>query len=213
MLVTSTDTPATGDLSDAAAAVARGELIVIPTDTVYGLGANPFDAAATARLFAAKARPTDMPLPVLVADLAAARTLAAEWPQAAERLAQAFWPGPLTIIVAAAPSAGLRLGGSGRTVGLRQPDHPTALALLKATGPLAVTSANRSGEPPATTAADAVRQLGPAVAVCVDAGRAPGEVPSTVVDLSGPEPLVLREGGIGQAELRGALGGRAGRPA
>jgi tRNA threonylcarbamoyl adenosine modification protein (Sua5/YciO/YrdC/YwlC family) len=211
MLVTWTDTPATGDLSDAAAAVARGELIVIPTDTVYGLGADPANAQATARVFEVKRRARELPLPVLVADCETAQSLAAHWPEAAERLARAFWPGPLTIVVAATPAAGLRLGGSGRTVGLRQPGHSTALALLAATGPLAVTSANRSGEPPAATAADAVRQLGAAAAVYLDAGRAPGGVPSTVVDLSGPEPRVLRDGGIGQAELAGAIGRRAGR--
>jgi tRNA threonylcarbamoyl adenosine modification protein (Sua5/YciO/YrdC/YwlC family) len=216
MLVTWTDTSVTGDLGAAVGAVARGELIVMPTDTVYGVAANPFDPAATARLFAAKRRPQTLALPVLVADRVAAKALVADWPEAAEALVEAFWPGPLTLVLAAKKNAGLHLGGSGDTVGLRQPDHPAALALLRATGPLAVTSANRSGEPPATTAADAVRQFAGHLSVHVDAGPAPGGVPSTVVDLAGGDPaggglLVLREGGIGGRPLAEAVARRPGR--
>jgi tRNA threonylcarbamoyl adenosine modification protein (Sua5/YciO/YrdC/YwlC family) len=183
----------------------------MPTDTVYGLAADPFSAEATDRLFAAKRRPRQLALPVLVGDRDQAGPLVEDWPPAAEALAQGFWPGPLTIVVAADRRAGLRLGARPGTVGLRQPDHPAALALLRLTGPLAVTSANLSGDRPALTVPDAVRQFGRQVAVYVDAGRAAGGVASTVVDLSGGSLRLVREGGIGRGQLVRALtGGGAG---
>jgi tRNA threonylcarbamoyl adenosine modification protein (Sua5/YciO/YrdC/YwlC family) len=191
------------DLAVAAAAVSRGQLVVIPTDTVYGVAADPRDAAATGRVFAAKRRPRRLALPVLVAEPAQALRLAARPDPRVAALMEAFWPGPLTVVVPANPGAGLHLGLADGTVALRQPDHPHPLALLRLTGPLAVTSANVSGRPPATTAAEAAEQLGRHVAHYVDAGPAPGGRPSTVVDCTGPEVRILRAGaveadGIGQ---------------
>jgi tRNA threonylcarbamoyl adenosine modification protein (Sua5/YciO/YrdC/YwlC family) len=193
-------------LADAADAIGRGGLVVMPTDTVYGVAADPFNPSATERLFEVKRRPADLVLPVLVADAAQARRLAGAWPEDAEALASAFWPGPLTVIVPAAAPPALHLGGAGGTVGLRQPAHPAALALLRLTGPLAVSSANVSGAPPAVTAADAARQLGDGVALYLDAGRAGGQTVSSVVDLSAGPMRLTRAGGIGQAELETALG-------
>ncbi|MDR1188906.1 MAG: threonylcarbamoyl-AMP synthase [Bifidobacteriaceae bacterium] len=219
MLASVTGRPAPEVLADAAAAIARGELVVMPTDTVYGLAADPFDPAATARLFAVKQRPAALVLPVLVPDREAAPELADGWPDAAEALVQAFWPGPLTIILAARPAARLRLGGTpavSTTVGLRQPDHPVALALLRATGPLAVTSANLTGHAPALTAADAARQFGDEAAVYVDAGPAPGGIASTVIDLGrsgSTRPRVVRAGAIEEDQLARALAQAIGRSA
>lgn len=184
------------DLAPAIAALRRGEVVAVPTDTVYGVAVAVSVPGATARLFAVKARPTDVALPVLVADLAQARALAAEpFPPLAERLAARFWPGGLTLVVPRRPGLGLDLGGDDATIGLRQPDHPVPLGLCREVGPLATTSANLHGRPTPSTAAEVAAELGPAVAVVVDGGRCEG-APSTVVDASGPEARVLRRGRI-----------------
>jgi L-threonylcarbamoyladenylate synthase len=183
-------------LAEAVAAARRGRLIVFPTDTVYGIAARPDDPAATVRLFTAKARPRDLTLPVLVASAAEARGLA-RFDDRADRLAAACWPGALTLVLPRTPaSEGWDLGAGVGSIGVRVPSHPLALALLAATGPLAVTSANRSGRPPATTCDELVEAFGDDVAVylCEDeplAGSA-----STVVSLLGPALEVLRSGGI-----------------
>lgn len=182
-------------VAQAIAATRHGELIVFPTDTVYGIAAAPDDAGATARLFEAKRRPRDLTLPVLAGSMADARSVG-ELDDRAERLAAALWPGPLTLVVPrTARSAPWRLGGDEASVGVRIPAHPLARAVL-ATGPLATTSANRSGVPPATTCDDLHAVFGDDVAVylCDDAplvGRA-----STVVSLLGPEPRILRAGDV-----------------
>ena len=196
-----------GLIDDAVTAVTRGELVVLPTDTVYGVGSRPDDAAATARVFAAKGRPRDLELPVLVPRVDAAREVAT-LDDRASVLVERFWPGPLTIVAPRAPaSAGWDLGWDDATVGIRMPRHPLALALLERTGPMAVTSANRSGEPPATTCDALVETFGEAVAIylCEDApleGTA-----STVVDLAHGEPRVLRAGGVSAEALAVALAG------
>ncbi|MDR2454086.1 MAG: threonylcarbamoyl-AMP synthase [Bifidobacteriaceae bacterium] len=195
-------------LARAAQAIASGGLVVIPTDTVYGVAANPRDQAAAARLFAAKGRPAHLALPVLVPDAAAAAGLAARLGPAAAALMAAFWPGPLTLVVEADPAAALHLGGPAGargTIALRQPDHPAALALLRLTGPLAVTSANLSGQPPALTCAEALRQLGGAVAVGLEAGVARGGKASTIVDLARGGCAVLRPGAVPAGAVRRAL--------
>jgi L-threonylcarbamoyladenylate synthase len=190
----------TDPLSDAVAAVRRGALIAFPTDTVYGVGSRPDDAAATRRLFEAKDRPRDLTLPVLAASAAGARQIA-RFDDRAERLALALWPGAVTLVLPRTPSSGSwDLGGDGASIGVRVPDHPLALALLAA-GPLATTSANRSGEPPASTCEGLVDAFGDAVAVylCQDAplrGTA-----STVVSLLGDEPAVLRAGDVDPAVI------------
>ncbi len=187
-------------LARAAEALRRGELVVLPTDTVYGLAAWPWDAAAVARLYAAKGRPETKAIPVLVGEKAHLARVTAALPPCAQRLAARFWPGALTLVVPKHPDLPAVLSPY-PTVGVRMPDHPDALALLRLTGPLAVTSANRSGEPPARTAAEAAAQLGEAVAVVLDAGEVPGGQPSTVVDCAATPPRVLRPGPIAAAEI------------
>ena len=171
-------------IADAVAAVRRGELIVFPTDTVYGIGADPHDPAATARLFDAKRRPRDLTLPVLTATLDVARTLA-RFDDRAERLATALWPGPLTLVLPRSDvSRTWDLGREATTIGLRVPSHPLALAVLSAAGPLATTSANRSGSPPAVTCDELHVVFGDLVAVYLCEERPLSGAASTVVDLS-----------------------------
>ena len=168
----------------AAAAVTCGECIVLPTDTVYGIGCDAFSADAVQRLLDAKQRGADMPPPVLIAERLMMRAVVASVPEGADLLAKAFWPGALTLILKAQPTARLRLGETRGTVAIRVPDHDQARALLRRTGPLAVSSANVSGRPAAVTADQAREQLGDSVAVYLDAGAAPGGVPSTIVDFT-----------------------------
>ncbi|MFL5791745.1 MAG: L-threonylcarbamoyladenylate synthase [Actinomycetota bacterium] len=182
-------------IAQAIAATRRGELIVFPTDTVYGIAAAPDDAAATARVFEAKRRPAELTLPILVGSIADARAVGV-LDDRAERLASALWPGPLTLVVPRTPrSAPWRLGGEADSIGVRIPDHPLARAVL-AGGPLATTSANRSGEPPATTCDALHATFGDDVALylCDDAALV-GHA-STVVSLLGPEPAILRAGDV-----------------
>ncbi len=187
------------ELDAAVRAVRAGEVIGIPTDTVYGIGIDPARPDATRRLFAAKGRPEHLALPVLVANEADAGELA-ELDERARRLIGAFWPGPLTLVLRRRPGVVLHLGGDETTVGLRCPGQPIARRLLERTGPLAVTSANRHGEPPATTAEALAAVLGDAVAVVVDGGTC-GGAPSSVLSLVGPEPVLLREGALSSADL------------
>jgi tRNA threonylcarbamoyl adenosine modification protein (Sua5/YciO/YrdC/YwlC family) len=189
-------------LDEAVNAVSRGQVIVLPTDTVYGVGADAFTPRAVAALLAAKGRGRQMPPPVLIPDVRTLDGLATAIPGAARALAAAFWPGALTLIVAAQPTLTWDLGETRGTVALRVPDHPLALALLRRTGPLAVSSANRTGQPAATTAADAAGQLGEAVAVVLDGGPTPGNVPSTIVDATGERLRLVRPGALSLDELR-----------
>jgi tRNA threonylcarbamoyl adenosine modification protein (Sua5/YciO/YrdC/YwlC family) len=189
-------------IDEAVNAISRGSLVVLPTDTVYGIGADAFDEAAVAALLAAKGRGRQMPPPVLVGEVATLDGLATDVPDEARKLVEAFWPGGFTIILRAQPSLQWDLGDTGGTVALRMPDHPAALALLKRTGPLAVSSANKSGSPAAQDVADAERQLGDSVAVYLDGGEAPGGVASTIVDATGPTLRVVREGAVSLEALR-----------
>lgn len=190
----------------AAAAVHRGEVVVLPTDTVYGVGCDAFSAEGVNAVLAAKGRGRDMPPPVLVASPYTVEGLALGVPQYARDLMAAFWPGALTLILRAQPSLHWDLGDTYGTVALRMPDHEVARHLLEAVGPMAVTSANRSGEPPATTVTDAALQLGDAVSVYLDGGPSAGETPSTIVDCTGETPKVLRAGAITREELKEVLG-------
>ena len=185
-------------LGDAVTAARRGELVVFPTDTVYGVAARPDDPAATARVFEAKHRPSDLTLPILVASIEDARAVA-RLDDRAERLAAALWPGALTIVVARTPrSLDWDLGGDPGSIGIRIPDHRLARALLVA-GPLATTSANRSGEAPATTCEELHEVFGDVVAVYLcDEQPLIGHA-STVVSLVGPAPAILRAGDIDPA--------------
>jgi len=190
------------------AAIARGELVVIPTDTVYGLAADAFNAQAVLALVTAKGRTPATPPPVLIGSLPTLDALAEEVHEEVRALAARFWPGALTIIVPARASLDLDLGETRGTVALRMPDDPIALELLKDTGPLAVSSANRTGEPPATTAEAAAEALGEAVAVIIDGGER-GTVSSTIVDATAlPEGRlrIVRAGAIAVEEIRAVVG-------
>jgi tRNA threonylcarbamoyl adenosine modification protein (Sua5/YciO/YrdC/YwlC family) len=189
-------------LGDAAAVLRKGELAVLPTDTVYGVGADAFSPAAVAVLLAAKGRGRQMPPPVLVGSRRAALALVEDVSSAGSDLIDEFWPGGLTLVFRASRTLAWDLGDAKGTVAVRMPLHAVALDLLKETGPLAVSSANRTGWPPATTAAEAESQLGEAVAVYLDAGPCADDVPSTIVDVTGPVPRLLRKGVIGVQRLR-----------
>ncbi|NNG18918.1 threonylcarbamoyl-AMP synthase [Naumannella sp. ID2617S] len=187
-------------------AVDAGECVVLPTDTVYGIGANSFSAAAVQRLLDSKGRGRDMPPPVLIADPAVMMALGRDIPEAAKKLAEQHWPGPLTIIVYAQSSLQMDLGETRGTIALRVPDHELARELLQTTGPLAVSSANRTGQPAATDADAAIEQLGDRVAVYLDGGATPGPMPSTIVDFTHSDyGAVVRHGRIDIAELRATV--------
>jgi L-threonylcarbamoyladenylate synthase len=186
----------------AAAALRRGELVVLPTDTVYGVAADAFDPAAVAGLLAAKGRGRQAPPPVLVGTVRAAAALVEDFGSVGEDLIDQFWPGGLTLVCRASRSLAWDLGDTKGTVAIRMPLHPVALDLLRRTGPLAVSSANRSGEPSATTAGEAEAQLGAAVGVYLDGGACPANVPSTIVDLTGTVPRLLRAGVVPIERLR-----------
>ena len=198
----------TSPLEAAVAAARRGALIVLPTDTVYGVGTRPDDPAGTAAVFAAKERPADLTLPVLVASVEEARRLAV-FDERADTVAAACWPGPVTIVLPRTQAAaGFELGGDPETIGVRVPDHPLALAVL-ASGPLAVTSANRSGEPPATTCDQLLATFGDAVAVYLCEEEALEGRSSTVLDLAHGPARLLREGDVTAAALARLLPGES----
>lgn len=187
-------------------AVRRGELVVLPTDTVYGLGADAFSPEAVAGLLAAKGRGRDLPVPVLVGSPRTLHGIATGLSRTARDLVEAFWPGGLTVVARVQPSLRWDLGETGGTVAVRMPLHPVAIELLQATGPMAVSSANISGRPPATTVGEAVEQLGEAVSVYLDGGTSGEPVPSTIVDVSGEVPRLLRAGAVRVEDLREVAG-------
>jgi L-threonylcarbamoyladenylate synthase len=193
-------------IASAVSAVKDGRLVVLPTDTVYGVGADAFDPAAVTALLAAKGRGRDMPVPVLVGSWQTIDGLAFAVPEAARELIHAFWPGALSIVVQQAPSLQWDLGEGRGKVMVRMPLHPVAIELLREVGPMAVSSANISGHPPAITADDARRQLGELVGVYLDAGPSQQQAASTIIDLTGPTPHILREGPVGADEIATVLG-------
>lgn len=186
--------------------VAQGGLVVLPTDTVYGLGCDPFNASAVNALFIAKARGRDLPLPVLVHNWRQAIGLVEDVTERAKLLIAEFWPGPLTIVLRESPGIGWDLGYSRGTVAVRMPKHEFALALIERTGPLAVTSANRSGVPTPSTVKEIAEQLGGHVDVFFDSGPSSGGPASTIVDLSGDRVRILREGAIPPSEIERVIG-------
>jgi len=201
--------PPTADLSltEAVDCLRRGGLVAYPTDTLYGLGAAAGDDGAVRRLFQAKRRPLDNPLPILVGSLKAAESVAQMGPSLALRLASHFWPGGLTLVLPRELGFhSLALAG-GDTVAVRVPNHRVPLALIRELGqPLTGTSANVSGGSAPLTAAAVAEQLGERVDVIIDGGRCPGGMESTVLDLTGESPRVLREGAISRAELESVIG-------
>jgi L-threonylcarbamoyladenylate synthase len=192
-------------LTAAAGAVRAGQLVVLPTDTVYGLGCDAFSAMAVQGLLDVKGRGRDMPVPVLVGSWSTVDGLIIGVPPRARTLIEAFWPGGLSLVLRHAPSLSWDLGDTRGTVMLRMPLHPVALELLREVGPMAVSSANRSGQPPATTVEQAREQLAERVPVYLDGGTA-SETASTIVDLTGDDPMVLREGAVTVAQISEVLG-------
>ncbi|WP_051392803.1 L-threonylcarbamoyladenylate synthase [Glycomyces arizonensis] len=192
---------ATG-LKSAARAVSGGKLVVIPTDTVYGIGCDAFSHAAVRALLEAKGRGRDMAPPVLIGSKRALDGIASDVSKSAKELIEAFWPGPLTVVVPYTPTLTWDLGDTDGTVAVRMPLHPLALELLKETGPMAVSSANKTGHPPAETAADAKGQLGADVSVYLEAGPSEDNLPSTIVDCVADPPQVLREGALTVEQIR-----------
>jgi tRNA threonylcarbamoyl adenosine modification protein (Sua5/YciO/YrdC/YwlC family) len=188
-------------LRHATDAVRRGELVVLPTDTVYGIGADAFSAQAVADLLAAKGRDRAMPPPVLVPETRTMDGLATDVPAAVRDLVEAFWPGPLTVICWAQPSLQWDLGDTGGTVALRMPAEDVALELLAATGPMAVSSANRNGQPAATTAQQAVEALGDSVDVYLDAGPSVRGTASTIVEATRGRLRIVRVGALSADRL------------
>lgn len=193
-------------ISSAVSALKDGRLVVMPTDTVYGIGADAFNGTAVASLLAAKGRGRDMPVPVLVGSWHTIDGLVYSVPTAARELIRAFWPGALSLVVRQAPSLQWDLGDAHGTVMLRMPLHPVAIELLREVGPMAVSSANKSGNPAAVTAADAREQLGDLVGVYLEAGPSAQGAASTIVDLTGATPRVLREGPVTSAAIAEVLG-------
>jgi L-threonylcarbamoyladenylate synthase len=188
---------------DAAVTAARaGDLIVLPTDTVYGIGADAFIPASVITMLAAKGRGRNMPPPVLVGTARAAAALVEDLGAFGQDLIDEFWPGALTLVFRANPTLLWDLGDTKGTVALRMPLHPVALEVLKRTGPLAVSSANRTGQLAATTADEAQEQLGETVSVYLDGGPCADNIPSTILDLTGSVPTLLRAGAVSVDRLR-----------
>lgn len=196
---------ATG-IASAISALKGGRLVVLPTDTVYGIGADAFDGEAVGALLSAKGRGRDMPVPVLVGSWNTIDGLVYTVPNTARELVRAFWPGALSLVVRQAPSLQWDLGDANGTVMLRMPLHPVAIEVLREVGPMAVSSANISGSPAAITIDDARDQLGDLVAVYLDGGRSEQQAASTIVDLTGAHPRVLRQGPVTVESVAEVLG-------
>ncbi|MFV8050411.1 L-threonylcarbamoyladenylate synthase [Mycobacterium sp. 48b] len=202
---TDADQRASG-IASAVSAVKGGRLVVMPTDTVYGIGADAFDSEAVGALLAAKGRGRNMPVGVFVGSWNTIDGLVYSVPPAARELIRAFWPGALSLVVTQAPSLQWDLGDANGSVMLRMPLHPVAIELLREVGPMAQSSANVSGRPAAVTAAQAHEQLGDKVEVYLDGGPAEQQAASTIVDLTGPQPRILRTGPISAADIARVVG-------
>ena len=193
-------------LAAAAAAAAAGQLVVTPTDTVYGVACDPFNPAAVASLLAAKRRGRDMPVPVLVGSWQAATEVAEEFPPSALALIRHYWPGALSVVVPQARTVRWDVGETRQSVMLRMPLNAVAIELLRITGPLGVSSANVTGHPPATTIGEAQHQLGEDIAIYLDGGRADSGTASTIVDVTCDPPRVLREGTVSVEAVAAVVG-------
>ncbi|CAN5639305.1 L-threonylcarbamoyladenylate synthase [soil metagenome] len=193
-------------VASAVSAAKGGRLVVLPTDTVYGIGADAFDSSAVAALLAAKGRGRDMPVPVLVGSWNTIDGLVYTVPHTARELIRAFWPGALSLVVRQAPSLHWDLGDANGTVMLRMPLHPVAIDVLREVGPMAVSSANISGRPPAVTVDDARNQLADLVEVYLDGGPSEQQAASTIVDLTGAAPKILRQGPVTADRIGEVLG-------
>ena len=213
MMLNSATPASEASIARAASVLAQGRLVALPTETVYGLGADGLSVPAVMRIFQAKGRPADHPLILHVASEQQAKTLAANWPQSADQLAKAFWPGPMTLILKRAPVVPDAVTGGQDTVGVRIPGHPVALALLKqfsqqGSGVIAAPSANRFGGVSPTRAIDVILGLGPFLDeqdMVLDGGACQVGVESTIIDLSGEMPRILRPGGLSRTAIEAAL--------
>ncbi len=183
----------------------EGGLVAFPTDTVYGVGSQVFDGQAVESIYTAKNRPLEKSIPVLIADTTDLEKVTTSIPSMASRLAERFWPGPLTLVIPKHPALPPAVSSTD-TVGVRIPDHPIARALLRQAGPMAVTSANISGGPNPTTAGEVLAQLDGRISLILDGGTTPGGFPSTVVDCTGPEPVVIREGPVKKDQILALIG-------
>jgi L-threonylcarbamoyladenylate synthase len=193
------------ELRQAANLLLGGDLVAFPTDTVYGVGAHAWQPEAVARLYAAKLRAREKAIPVLIADPGDLNLVALDPPPVALRLARAFWPGPLTLVLPRQCMISDEITAGGETVAVRVPDHPVARALIRAVGaPLATTSANLSGEPDCLVASQVAAQLAGRIAMILDGGRCPGGVPSTVASIDSDDIVILRPGPISVEALRHA---------
>ncbi|MER8224767.1 L-threonylcarbamoyladenylate synthase [Streptomyces sp. NPDC094143] len=189
-------------LREAASAVRRGELVVLPTDTVYGIGADAFSSEAVSDLLQAKGRGRNMPTPVLIGSPNTLHGLVTDFSELAWELVDAFWPGALTLVARHQPSLQWDLGDTRGTVAVRMPLHPVAIELLTEVGPMAVSSANLTGHPAPENCDAAQGMLGDSVSVYLDGGPTPGNVPSSIVDVTREVPLLLRAGALSADELR-----------
>lgn len=186
----------------AASAAKRGDLVVFPTDTVYGLGTDAFSPSGVENLLAAKGREKNMPTPVLIGSPNALSALAARVDQRMQDLVQCFWPGALTLIVKQQPTLNWDLGDTSGTVAIRMPMHPVAIELLNLVGPMAVSSANKTSQPAATNSQMAIEQLGESVSIYLTGGPSASALPSTILDLTGEVARLIRLGALGLAEIR-----------
>ncbi|MCC3651669.1 MULTISPECIES: L-threonylcarbamoyladenylate synthase [Streptomyces] len=194
-------------LREAASAVRRGELVVLPTDTVYGIGADAFSSEAVGDLLEAKGRGRNMPSPVLVGSPNTLHGLVTDFSELAWELVDAFWPGALTLVARHQPSLQWNLGDTRGTVAVRMPLHPVAIELLTEVGPMAVSSANLTGHPSPQTCDAAEEMLGDSVSVYLDGGPTPAAVASSIVDVTGKVPVLLREGALSADQLREVVPG------
>jgi len=199
-----TEIVSTAQIQQALSVLNSGGIIAFPTDTVYGLGALAFNNAAIESIYVAKDRPIEKAIPILIGDLSDLDQISENIPSMALYFASRFWPGPLTCIVPKKQTLPAAVSATS-TVAVRIPNHPDALALLRAAGPMAVTSANISGQPSPSTAEEVYSQLNERIPLILDGGKTPGGVPSTLVDCTGSEPVILREGPISLAQLISAL--------
>jgi len=198
--------PAAEIIKRAGDAIRRGELVAFPTETVYGLGADAFNKRAVARVYEAKGRPADNPLPIQITSKDEALKLAAEVPDVARRLMERFFPGPLTLVLRASPDVPDEVTAGTGKIGIRMPDHPVALALIRSAGtPIVAPSANVTGQPPPTSAEEVLAYLGGRIELILDAGPTPLKIASTVVDVTEVPPKILRHGSISEEALAAYL--------
>jgi L-threonylcarbamoyladenylate synthase len=186
----------------AIASLKKGGIVAFPTDTVYGLGADPFNEEAVRRIYDVKKRPHDQPLPLLLADKSDLSKVATSLPDIVWQLAERFWPGGLTLVLNKSPWLPSSVSGGSDTIAVRIPDHPIPIALMRGLGtPIVGTSANLSGRPSPVTEEEVHEQLGDEVDLIIDGGRCPGGTESTVLDISGKVPVLIREGAIPRSQL------------